>query len=95
MEPSRILDVLLDLAREADLEVRPVGRGGLEAGESQAASGVVKLKGRVWVMLSSVDPVAIQLEVLAGALRDHAAEWIEQKHLPPAIRDLLDPSPGS
>ncbi len=90
MEPSAILEVLLDLARDAGLEVRPVGREGLEPGESPPGSGVVRVKGEVWVMLSSVDPVAIQLEVLAGALRDHAAKLIEDRYLPPAVRSLLE-----
>jgi hypothetical protein len=90
VEPSQILDVLLDLAREAGIEVRAVGRQGLEPGEPQAGSGVVKLKGRVFVMLSSVDPVAIQLEVLARALRENAGDWLEARHLPPAIRALLE-----
>ena len=51
----------------------------------------MKLKGKVFVMLSSVDPVAIQLEILAGALREHAADFLEERHLPPALRELLDP----
>ena len=37
----------------------------------------------------SADPVAIQLEVLAGALRAHAPELIEARFLPPAVRALL------
>ena len=90
MESSAILEALLDLARDAGLEVRAVGRGGLEPGESPPGSGVVRVKGDVWVMLSSVDPVAIQLEVLAAALRDHAADWIEGRYLPPAVRTLLE-----
>jgi hypothetical protein len=90
MEPSAILEALLDLARDAGLEVRAVGRGGLEPGELPPGSGVVRVKGDVWVMLSSIDPVAIQLEVLAGALRDHAGDWIEDRHLPPAIRSLFE-----
>lgn len=92
MEPSAILEVLLDLAREAGVEVRPVGRGGLEAGESQPGSAVVRVRGDVWVMLSSVDPVAIQLEILARALREHASELIESRHLPPAVRAVLESS---
>jgi hypothetical protein len=90
MEPSEILQVLLDLAREAEIEVRPVGRQGLEAGEPQPGSGIVKLKGRTWVMLSSVDPVAIQLEVLAKALKENAADLLESRHLPPQIRRVLN-----
>ena len=91
MEPSETLTALLEVAERAGLEVRPVGRKGLEPGEPQPGSGVVRLKGRVFVMLSSVDPVAIQLEILAGALREHAGDWIEQHHLPPVVRALLEP----
>ena len=89
MEPSQILTALLDVAREAGLEVRSVG-GALEPGLPQPGSGVVKLKGRVYVMLSSIDPVAIQLEVLARALREHAADFLDDRHLPPALRQLLE-----
>jgi hypothetical protein len=90
VEPSAILEVLLDLAREAGLEVRPVGRARLEPGESPPTSGVARVKGSLWVLLSSADPVAVQLDVLARALREHAAELIEARHLPPAVRAVLD-----
>lgn len=90
MEPSEILEALLDLARGAGLEVRGVGRGGVEAGESPPGSGVCRVKGDVWVMLSDADPVTIQLEVLAQALRTHAADHIEDRYLPPAVRLLLE-----
>ena len=92
MESSDILASMLDLAREAGFEVRPVGRSGLEAGETPPASAVCRVRGAVWVMLSSEDPVAIQLGVLAGALRRHAARLIEERHLPPAVRALLEAS---
>jgi hypothetical protein len=90
VEPSAILEVLLDLAREAGLEVRPVGRAGLEPGEPPPGSGVVRVKRKIWVLLSSADPVAVQLDVLARALREHAAEVIEAHHLPPAVRAVLE-----
>jgi hypothetical protein len=90
MESSAILEALLDLAREAGLEVRAVGRAGLEVGESAPGSAVCRVKGDVWVMLSSVDPVIVQLEVLASAVRDHAAHVIADRYLPPAVRELLD-----
>ena len=90
MEPSQILEALLDLARDAGLEVRGVSRGNLEGGESPPGSAVVRVKGDVWVMLSEVDPVTLQLEVLAGALRVHAADVVEDRYLPPAIRALLE-----
>jgi len=90
MEPSEILEVLLDLARDTGVEVRSVPRTGLAAGELPPGSGVVRVKGDVWVMLSEADPVALQLGVLAGALRDHAADALEDRYLPPAVRALLE-----
>lgn len=90
MEPSEILAALLDVAREAGLRVRAVSRRGLEAGESVPASGVVRLKGEIWILLSDTDPVAIQLEVLAGAVRSHAADFVSGRYLPPAVRGLLE-----
>ena len=90
MEPSAILEALLELAREVGLEVRAVGRAGLEAGESPPGSAVCRVKGDVWVMLSSIDPVAVQLGVLAAAIRNHAGDLIADRHLPPAVRELLD-----
>ena len=90
MEPSEILEALLDVARDAGLRVRGVGRQGLETGESVPASGVVRLKGEIWILLSDTDPVAIQLEVLAGALRAHASDFVSRRYLPPAVRALLE-----
>jgi len=92
MEPSEIMTVLLDLAREAGLEVRSVGSGGREPGEPAPASAVVRVRDAFWVMLSAADPVAIQLEVLAGALREHGADVVEDRFLPPAVRALLMPA---
>ena len=89
MEPSDVMAVLLDLARDAGLEVRSVRAGGGEPGEPPPSSAVCRVRGALWVVLSSADPVAIQLEVLAGALRDHAPELIEERFLPPAVRALL------
>jgi hypothetical protein len=52
---------------------------------------VCRVRGRVWVVLSSSDPVAIQLGVLGAALRDHASELVEARYLAPAVRAFLGP----
>ena len=65
MEPSAILEALLEVAREAGLEVRAVERG--EPDLPQPGSGVVMLKGRVFVMLSSVDSPSTWLPLLMAA----------------------------
>jgi len=82
------MQALMDLAGAVGLEVRVVGRG--EAGDSPPASAVCKVRGELWVVLSSNDPTDVQLEVLARALRENAAELIEDSYLPPAVRSLLE-----
>lgn len=91
MEPSEIMTVLLDLAREAQLEVRNVDASRAEVGEAVPASAVCRVRGAVWVVLSSADPVAIQLAVLGSAIREHAGELIETRYLAPAVRVWVDP----
>jgi hypothetical protein len=52
---------------------------------------VCRVRGELWVVLSSSDPAEVQLRVLAEALRGHAADLIEDSYLPPAVRALLEP----
>jgi hypothetical protein len=91
MEPSEIMAVLLDLAREAGIEVRSVGPGGGEAGAPPLTSAVCRVRDSFWVMLSSDDPVAVQLDVMASALREHAPDVVGDRFVPPAVRELLEP----
>ncbi len=91
MEPSEIMTALLDLARDAELEVRRVAPSAVDAGEPAPSSAVCRVHGRVWVVLSSSDPVAIQLGVLGAALRDHASELVAARYLAPAVRAFLGP----
>jgi hypothetical protein len=85
------MTALLDLARDAELEVRRVAPSAVEADEPAPASAVCRVRGRVWVVLSSADPVAIQLGVLGAALRDHASELVASRYVAPAVRAFLEP----
>lgn len=85
-----ILEVLLDLAESAGFEVRPGGR--LAPDDPPLASGVCRLRGRLFVVLSANESVPMQIDTLAGALREHAAPLLESQHLPPAVRAVLDPA---
>jgi len=89
MEASEMMDALLELAEEAELEVRVVGRKGGVDGETPPTSAVCRVRGAVWVVLSAADPVEVQLDVLADALRPHAAELLETRYLSPAVRRRL------
>lgn len=91
MQDSEILELLLELARDAGLVVR-IGSG--HAGgpdETPLASGVCRVRDEIWVVLSVHEPVVGQIEVLADALKKHAGTLLEERFLPPAVRAWLDP----
>ena len=86
MEPTELRTALIALALEAGLEVRETsGR----SGEAPLESSVCRVRGSVWVVLSKADPLERQVEVLAGAMREHYGAWLEQRFLPPALRERL------
>ena len=87
MHIADLLDQLSDLARAAGLEVRAIGRAG--PGERETESGICRVNGVVWVMLSEADSLEDRVDVLAEALASHAADLLESRYLPPAIRERL------
>jgi len=87
VEPAEILDRLVELAREADIDVRVLGRGGSDVSPESA---VVRVRGQVWVVLAEADLPEQRIAVLARALREHAGSLLQGRYLPPALRDLLD-----
>ncbi len=91
MEKTEILEALLELVRDAGLEIRSVGAGANRewGGELPPASAVCRVKDAVWVVLSAADPPEAQISVLAQALSEHAGDWLESRFIPPAIRELL------
>jgi len=89
VDTSEILDRLVELAQEAGIDVRVLGHGGSDVSPESA---VVKVRGEVWVVLAAADLPEQRINVLAGALREHAGELLQGRYLPPALRDLLDPN---
>ena len=89
MTPEQLHEELLALARSAGFGIRR--SGGRIAGETDLplASGVARVRGEVWVVLSSADSVAERNEILVEALKTHAAEMLEERYLPPAVRERL------
>ena len=83
------MQALLELAHDADLEIRSVGLHSQPAGEPAPTSAVCRVRDALWVVLSAADPPTRQVEVLARALRDHRGEWLEDRWIPPVLRDLL------
>lgn len=89
MQPEELLERLLELARDAELEVRSVPGAPLGGGEGAAPSAVCRVRGDVWVVLSAADPLERRIDVLARALATHAPALLESRYLPPALRERL------
>ena len=87
MNEDEVLGAQVELAGQAGLRVR-TARGASEAG-TVAASGVCRVRGETWIVLIADDPVAERIAVVAGALREHAGAWLEERWLPPALRSHL------
>lgn len=94
MELSELLERLRDLAAEAGLEVRDL-RSAAD-GQPGPSSGVCRVRGETWVLLAASDALEERVEVLAQALKTHAARFLESRYLPPAVRARLGcgPEPG-
>lgn len=89
MSDAELLEHLGELALAAGLTVRTHrDRAGGEA-ERRAGSGVCRVRGEIWIVLAADDPLVERIEVLAGALRAHAADYLESRYLPPAVRERL------
>ena len=73
MEDAEILEVLLELARDAGLVVR-IGSGTTGSDETPLASGVCRVRDEVWVVLSVHEPAVGQIRVLAGALKKQPSQ---------------------
>lgn len=90
MSPDEMLDELVGLAGEAGLDVRVLtGRGDVDAG-IPTRSGVCRVRGDLWVVLAAADSLEDRIAVVCGALREHAASFLEDRYLPPAVRERLE-----
>ena len=90
MTPAELFETLLELTQEAGLEVRIVGRRRPGDAELPATSGICRVRGAIWVLLSPLEPTEAHVDLLVRALREHAADFIAARYLPPAVRERLD-----
>ena len=84
VDSPELLARLVELAREAGLEIRSVA-----SAEGAPASSSCRVHGALWVVLSGADSLDVQIDVLAEALRAHAGARLEDRYLPPAVRARL------
>ena len=93
MEEVDVLECLLEVAAAANLHIEIAGRDARSDSERPLASGVCRVRGQWWVILSRADPVSAQIQMLARALKTHALDVVEARHLPPAVRAVIDEMP--
>ncbi len=82
-----MLELLVGLAEEAGIAVR-VARTG--ESELPPRSGICRVRGRLLLVVSAAEPVEARIEAVVAALREHGSGLLEERFLPPAVRERLD-----
>jgi hypothetical protein len=91
VESHEVLSRLVGLAEEAGIAVR-VARGG--ESELPPRSGLCRVRGRLLLVVSAAEPLEARIEAVAAALREHGGTGLEERFLPPAVRERLErPAP--
>ncbi len=89
MSPEQIYDELLALARSAGFDVRRSSGKLARDSDLPVASGVCRVRGSIWVILSTAESLEERSDVLVEALTRHAVSLLEDRYLPPAVRARL------
>ena len=87
MEPSEILRQLVELAEQAGITVRPLA---VSPTDPLAGSGLCRLRGRLVLVLAAAEPLDARIEAVADALRRHGGALLEERFLPPALRERIE-----
>jgi hypothetical protein len=90
MEPRLVLEQLVGLAEEAGIAVR-VARAA--ESETPPRSGVCVVRGRPLLVISAAEPLEARIEAVVAALREHGGGALEERFLPPAVRERLERRP--
>jgi hypothetical protein len=92
VEPAEVLALLVALADEAGIRVRAAA-----SSEAALESALCRVRGQLWLVLVPADPVEHRIGVVVRALREHAPALLEERWLPPAVRERVEgeAAPGS
>jgi hypothetical protein len=93
VEGQALLDYLVELAREAGIQVRTIPHSGAVT-DLPPRSGACLIRGAPWLLLAPGEPLEDRIEAAAAALRTHAPGVLEGRYLPPAVRERLGPPRG-
>lgn len=94
MEPSVLLEGLLELADRAQLEVRVLPRSDSHGDFRPSESAACRVGERIWVVLAPNDPSSHQAHVLGEALRRFRAKFLEDTFVTPGVREFLEQLPS-
>jgi hypothetical protein len=94
VQPAEVLEHLVALAAEAGIRVRAAA-----GAEAALESALCRVRGELWLVLVPADPLEHRIRVVVRALRDHAPKLLEERWLPPAVRERVEsegdaPRPG-
>jgi len=89
MDAQAKLTALIELAESLGIQVRPAPPG---ESSDHPGGAYARLKGREMIFLAGSAGPADQIDVLAAALRTRPQlqEQLEERSLPPEIRQLLE-----
>ena len=90
MSDKDLLEALLELAHEAELEVRILSAHAAAAENAPTESAAARVGARIWVVLAPNDPPDHQARVLGATLARHRAEFLEGRFVTPALREFID-----
>lgn len=90
MDPSALLEALLELADRARLEVRVLSVAALRPEFSPTESAACRVGDRIWVVLAPDDPTPHQAAVLARALVRFRPDFLEESFLAPGVRAFVE-----
>jgi hypothetical protein len=89
VSPEELLEELVGLAEEVGLRIRRIRGAPAGDGETAVASGVVRVRGEVWVVLSEADSLEERVSTVAAALGREASARLEGRYLTPVLRDRI------
>lgn len=90
MERTELLDCLLDLAGELGMDVRRHKLRRVGTDEPLPRTGLCRVRGEAWLLVMEHEPIEDRIAAVAEALRESASEQLEERYLPPRIREAID-----
>lgn len=90
MTDAELLEDLVSLAEAAGLVVQRVPRGHAIEGGPPVASATARVRGELRIVLVGGDSLDERIDLVARALAEHRAQWLESRHVSPALRQRIE-----